>query len=100
MISKYTNSLRLYASVIISAHILAFFIYFPIISFVLFVTCWPVLYVTMLYAMVYNYCKQEGIDFPYEKGLPLFEADIHMTPFYYLNDYDPFIDYLDYDPRY
>ena len=50
--------------------------------------------------MVYNYCKQEGIDFPYEKGLPLCEADIHMTPFYYLNDYDPFIDYLDYDPRY
>jgi len=99
-ITNYTNSLKIYFLAFVVLHIITLGILFPYVGFVFFVAGVPALYVTMIYAIVFNYCKREGINFPYEKGLPIFDADIHMTPFYYLNDYDPYIDYLDYDPRY
>ena len=99
-ITNYTNSLRIYFLAFVVAHVTAFCILFPVIAFIIFVVFVPFFYITLIYAMVYNYCKKEGINFPYEKGLPVLDADAHMIPFYYLNDYDPFIDYFDYDPRY
>ena len=99
-ITNYTNSLRIYFLAFLVAQITAFCVLFPAIAFILFVVFVPFFYITLIYAMVYNYCKQEGINFPYEKGLPVLDADAHMIPFYYLNDYEPLDVFGDYDPRY
>lgn len=98
-ITNYTNSLKMYFLAFMSVHITAIGVFFPFIAFLIFCILMPFLWMSAIYIMMYNYCKQEGINWPYTQGNPVL-IDVHLTPFYYLNDYDPFIDYFDYDPRY
>ena len=98
-ITNYTNSLKIYFLAFVSVHITAIGVFFPLIAFLIFCILIPFLWITAIYMIMFNYCKQEGIDWPYTDSNPVL-LDVHLTPFYYLNDYDPFIDYFDYDPRY
>ena len=98
-ITNYTNSLKMYFLAFVSVHITAIGVLFPFMAFLIFCILMPFLWITAIYMIMYNYCKQEGIDWPYTDSNPVL-LDVHLTPFYYLYDYDPFIDYFDDDPRY
>ena len=102
MISKFTDSLGVYSVAIILAHILAFAVYFPITSMLIIALLIPWFYMLLIYSMVYNMAKRDGIDWPKEPYHALvWDADNYLTPLYIIADYDdPFIDYTDYDPRY
>ncbi len=97
-ITNYSNSINTYFLAFVAVHITAIGVLFPLIAFLIFCVLIPFLWITAIYIIMYNYCKQEGIDWPYADGNNQVLLDIHLTPFYF--DYDPFIDCFDHDPRY
>ena len=60
MISKYTNSLRVYGSIFAMGHILLFSALYPIASIILFVLVIPFVYTGILLCMIHQVHKASG----------------------------------------
>ena len=60
MISKYTNSLRVYGGILIMGHIVLFITLYPTISLILFVFFIPCAYIGMVLALIHEVHKASG----------------------------------------
>ena len=92
MISKFTNSLRVYAGVFFTGHVCLFITLFPKTSLILFFVLVPMTYISIMMTMIREIHKQQG--FPVgEYYMASVSLDEHGIPYYYMEspldwDYD------------
>ena len=60
MISKYTNSLRVYGGILIMGHIVLFITLYPTISLILFVFFIPCAYIGIVMSIIHQVHKESG----------------------------------------
>jgi len=60
VISKFTNSLRVYGGAIVMGHMLLFITLYPTISLILFVFLIPCAYITIILALIHEVHKASG----------------------------------------
>ena len=92
MISKFTNSLRVYAGVFFTGNACLFITLFPKTSLILFFLLVPATYISIMMTMIREIHKQQG--FPVgEYYMASVSLDEHGIPYYYMEspldwDYD------------
>ena len=92
MISKFTNSLRVYGGAIAMGHILLFITLFPKTSLILFFVLVPMTYISIMMTMIREIHKAEGFDVG-DHYMTSVSLDEYGIPYYYMEspldwDYD------------